>query len=147
MVRVASAATPSPVEASSGGREEDALGGFERSSGGSKSSMGVGDGVVAMTDAQRRALVRSPAPKEYNPVRTAAYYRKRPVEQLVRVLQIGTSLGGFIVDVIFDVQSGKFESNAKLRSAQLREKLTLLGPAFVKVGQALSTRPDLLPAQ
>ena len=36
---------------------------------------------------------------------------------------------------------------AAVRATQLREKLTTLGPAFVKVGQALSTRPDLLPAQ
>ena len=31
------------------------------------------------------------------------------------------------------------------RAVQLRELLTKLGPSFVKVGQALSSRPDLLP--
>ena len=39
------------------------------------------------------------------------------------------------------------EKNAGVRAVQLREKLTKLGPAFVKVGQALSTRPDLLPGR
>jgi len=66
---------------------------------------------------------------------------------LLRVLQISSSLGGFFLDVVLDNQQGKFEENAKVRANQLREKLTTLGPAFVKVGQALSTRPDLLPAQ
>ena len=33
------------------------------------------------------------------------------------------------------------------RAVQLRELLTKLGPSFVKVGQALSSRPDLLPKE
>lgn len=32
----------------------------------------------------------------------------------------------------------------KRRAVQLRETLTALGPAFIKIGQALSTRPDIL---
>ena len=37
------------------------------------------------------------------------------------------------------------EANQRQRARQLRDLLTSLGPAFVKVGQALSSRPDLLP--
>ena len=114
---------------------------------GRQSSMGVGDGVVPTTEEQRKALARSEPPKEYSPQRAAAKYGKRPGEVAVRVAQIGTSLGGFILDVLIDNQRGEFEKNAPKRADQLRRKLTELGPAFVKVGQALSTRPDLLPAQ
>ena len=114
--------------------------------GGPVSSMGVGDGVVDMTDAQRKALGRSKAVKDYDPQRAARYYAKRPLQQAARVAQIGSALGGFVLDVFIDNQTGNFEKNAKKRADQLREKLTNLGPAFVKVGQALSTRPDLLPA-
>ena len=93
-----------------------------------QSSMGVGDGVVEMTEPQRKALRRSAVVKDYNPERAAKYYARRPAQQLARVAQIASSLGGFIVDVIGDNQTGRFESNAKLRATQLREKLTKLGP-------------------
>jgi predicted unusual protein kinase regulating ubiquinone biosynthesis (AarF/ABC1/UbiB family) len=35
--------------------------------------------------------------------------------------------------------------NQKRRASQLREILTKLGPTYIKIGQALSTRPDLVP--
>ena len=135
--RVATTAPPSPTSTS----------GDDDKKFGRQSSMGVGDGVVPMTEEQRKALARSEPPKEYSPQRAATKYRKRPGEVAVRVAQIGTSLGGFILDVLIDNQRGEFEKNAPKRADQLRRKLTELGPAFVKVGQALSTRPDLLPAQ
>jgi predicted unusual protein kinase regulating ubiquinone biosynthesis (AarF/ABC1/UbiB family) len=138
VTRVASTAPPA--------MEETDLGDFPEVKA-SVSSMGVGDGVVDVTDAQRKALRRSKAVKEYNPERAAKYYNKRPLEQLARVAQISSALGGFVVDVAMDTQRGDLEKNAKKRADQLRSKLTALGPAFVKVGQALSTRPDLLPAQ
>ena len=39
----------------------------------------------------------------------------------------------------------RLESNAAARALELRDLLSQLGPSFVKVGQALSSRPDLLP--
>ena len=44
----------------------------------------------------------------------------------MRVAQIGTSLGGFILDVLIDNQRGEFEKNAPKRADQLRRKLTEL---------------------
>ena len=47
--------------------------------------------------------------------------------------------------VVQDYTLGQLEQNAKLRARQLCKTLSQLGPSFVKIGQALSSRPDLLP--
>lgn len=39
----------------------------------------------------------------------------------------------------------RIEANAPVRAAQLREIIERLGPAYVKVAQAVSTRVDILP--
>ena len=44
-----------------------------------------------------------------------------------------------------DYTLGQLEQNEKLRARQLCKTLSQLGPSFVKIGQALSSRPDLLP--
>ena len=44
-----------------------------------------------------------------------------------------------------DYTLGQLEQNSKLRARQLCKTLSQLGPSFVKIGQALSSRPDLLP--
>ncbi len=44
-----------------------------------------------------------------------------------------------------DYAMGQVAANERLRAQQLRDVLSDLGAAFVKIGQALSSRPDLLP--
>eukprot|EP00955_Chlamydomonas_euryale_P001019 11891-Chlamydomonas_euryale.AAC.1 len=62
-----------------------------------------------------------------------------------RALLVTTKLGGFITAVASDYALGRLEANARKRAVELRELLGSLGPSFVKIGQALSSRPDLLP--
>ena len=54
----------------------------------------------------------------------------------------------YIFSVGWDKLTGqlKKESKAKFRAKQLTNLLVKLGPAFVKAGQALSTRPDIIPS-
>lgn len=66
---------------------------------------------------------------------------------LGRALQIGTGLGSFALSLLLDKQRGLTEVNMRKRAIEFRERLTQLGPTFVKVGQGLSTRPDLCPAE
>mgnify|MGYP001258349410 CR=1 FL=1 len=110
-------------------------------------SVGCGDGIVGMTGQQKAAMQRSQAPLPYDPIRTSQEYAKFPVKVAFRTVEIATSIGSWLTLVAADVASDSVEKNASVRAAQLREKLTKLGPAFVKVGQALSTRPDLLPSR
>ena len=44
-----------------------------------------------------------------------------------------------------DYTLGQLQQNEALRARQLCKTLSQLGPSFVKIGQALSSRPDLLP--
>ena len=72
--------------------------------------------------------------------------RQQPLDVAARVLQVTTALGAVAAGVAMDVATRGVERNQRRRAVQLRQCLTGLGPTFIKVGQALSTRPDLLPA-
>ncbi|MBI1241995.1 ABC1 kinase family protein [Umezakia ovalisporum] len=82
--------------------------------------------------------------KRYNPEAIARHYRYRPWLAWGRLLQIIWSFAGFIFSLKWDEWQDKVEQNQGKRAIQLRELLTGLGPTFIKVGQALSTRPDLV---
>ncbi|GLC42639.1 hypothetical protein PLESTB_001122400 [Pleodorina starrii] len=81
----------------------------------------------------------------YDPDRLAAVLNKRWPQVYARAVQVSATLGGFIAAVARDYALGQFESNMPRRAKELRTLLGKLGPALVKIGQALSARPDLLP--
>ncbi|MGF1937406.1 MAG: AarF/ABC1/UbiB kinase family protein [Nostoc sp. ChiQUE02] len=82
--------------------------------------------------------------KLYNPDAIARYYSYRPWLAWGRLLRIIWSFAGFILSLKWDEWQDQVEQNKGKRAIQLRELLTRLGPTFIKVGQALSTRPDLI---
>ncbi|BAY90991.1 MULTISPECIES: ABC1 kinase family protein [unclassified Tolypothrix] len=82
--------------------------------------------------------------RRYNPDAIASYYRYRPWLAWGRILTIIWSFAGFIISLKWDEWQNLEEQNKSKRATQLRELLTRLGPTFIKVGQALSTRPDLI---
>ena len=81
----------------------------------------------------------------YDPVLLADELAKRPAEVSSRAVFVATKLSVFVAAVLRDMATGSVERNMQKRAANLRETLASLGPSFIKIGQALSTRPDLLP--
>jgi predicted unusual protein kinase regulating ubiquinone biosynthesis (AarF/ABC1/UbiB family) len=82
--------------------------------------------------------------KRYNSEAIAQYYGFRPWLAFWRSFKIIWFFAGFILGLKWDEWQNSVEQNKLKRAAQLREILTRLGPTFIKVGQALSTRPDLI---
>ncbi len=82
--------------------------------------------------------------QQYNPDAIARYYRYRPWLAWGRLLRIIFSCASFILSLKWDEWQNQVEQNQGKRATQLRELLTHFGPTFIKVGQALSTRPDLI---
>ncbi|MEM7770156.1 MAG: AarF/ABC1/UbiB kinase family protein, partial [Cyanobacteria bacterium P01_A01_bin.37] len=64
-----------------------------------------------------------------------------------RVVQIFWPMLMFAIGLWIDKVTGWTKRAEAKRAVQFREMLTNLGPAYIKVGQALSTRPDLVPTE
>ena len=80
----------------------------------------------------------------YDREEIARYYRNRPLQVMGRAFSIFWHFTGFLLAFGWDRVFGLEQRNRLRRAAHLRELLTHLGPTFIKVGQALSTRPDLI---
>jgi predicted unusual protein kinase regulating ubiquinone biosynthesis (AarF/ABC1/UbiB family) len=81
----------------------------------------------------------------YDPLAISEHYRQRPLAVKQRWFEVLFSLGRFVLLRWWDNKTGQTEQLQSQRAVQLREILTRLGPAYIKIGQALSTRPDLVP--
>lgn len=80
----------------------------------------------------------------YDPQLICRYYRWRLPQVIGRALAILWPFLWFVLCLRWDQLWGHTDRNVGRRSVQLRKLLTDLGPTFIKVGQALSTRPDLV---
>ena len=85
----------------------------------------------------------SEARMRYAPGKDARWLLLRPWIYLPRVVQIIWALTGLLVSLLLRGRSKDSEVQRNLARTLLRT-LTNLGPCFIKVGQALSTRPDLI---
>jgi len=86
-------------------------------------------------------------PRSYDAEQLQAYCRQRPWATGARCMQVAREFVPFTSRLVRDWRSGQLRTDAVCleHAARAREMLMRLGPAFIKAGQALSMRPDLLP--
>jgi predicted unusual protein kinase regulating ubiquinone biosynthesis (AarF/ABC1/UbiB family) len=82
--------------------------------------------------------------RRYDARAIAREFRFTPWKPLWRSLRIVSAFLGLAIGFKLDEAMDKVEANEQMRAEQVRRILTDLGPTFIKVGQALSTRPDLV---
>ncbi len=84
---------------------------------------------------------------EYDPAAIKKIYRGHSIRLLRRLWQTLIPLGLFLLGVGKDQLLGRLKDSnrARQRAKEFASLLFQLGPAFIKGGQALSTRPDIVP--
>ena len=91
----------------------------------------------------------------YDPEKAAEFYSKRPLMVAKRILRLSTLTFGFNTGLIFDwlilgklFKDEEYTALRKNEPRRAKEALVLceqLGPTFIKLGQAVSIRTDLIP--
>eukprot|EP00466_Bigelowiella_natans_P015454 jgi/Bigna1/44840/e_gw1.104.3.1 len=98
--------------------------------------------VVQVSDDDNKSGDR--LPQVYDPQAIARYWSRRPLQVTQRLWQVFSSFAGLASKVLADKALGKLEENEPERIRELREIIVSLGPFYIKFGQALAIRPDIV---
>mmetsp|Transcript_8648 Transcript_8648/g.12757 ORF Transcript_8648/g.12757 Transcript_8648/m.12757 type:complete len:502 (+) Transcript_8648:75-1580(+) len=85
-------------------------------------------------------------PRSYDAQRIQQYWRVRPISVASRIFDIVAESAPIVCSVAmnWNALDGNYDLQRSY-AAQVKDTLTRLGPAFVKIGQQISIRPDLVP--
>ena len=91
-------------------------------------------------------------PRQWDRSANAAYWRARPLASASRALEVAATLAPVAARiaadrtfVAADEPAAERAARQRLRATQARDALVELGPAFIRLGQQLSIRPDVVP--
>ncbi|XP_031105219.1 uncharacterized protein LOC116010097 [Ipomoea triloba] len=95
-------------------------------------------------------LWTGPLPEKYDPQEVADYFKLRPHIVAFRLLEVFTAFASatirFQLSGILPTMNTEIdrETSRYVFGCVLKETMLSLGPTFIKVGQSLSTRPDII---
>ena len=97
--------------------------------------------------AERELLDEAKLPAHYSAAAIARFWEEYPAHVVCRRLEVAAEVVPFGARLLGEKWTGQLkESPGQLAAAvRLKEMLTGLGPTFIKLGQALSIRPDIIP--
>ena len=83
----------------------------------------------------------------YDPTAITRLYAGHPQRLIRRLWQTLVPIGLYLLGVSFDWLTRRLndQQHARERAREAADLVASLGPAFIKAGQALSTRPDIVP--
>ena len=99
-----------------------------------------------MKDFEESCSIDGCLPLNYDPEAIKDVYDRDPFQQISRLCEMGFRFLPLANKLLMDKICGRpYEEVEIERASELRTILTELGPTFIKVGQAVSIRPDILP--
>jgi len=81
----------------------------------------------------------------YSVQKADMFYGSRPLYIFRRLARLANITSAFNIKLLIDWKTGNLEKNSKERAKEALKLTTQLGPTFIKLGQALSIRTDLIP--
>jgi predicted unusual protein kinase regulating ubiquinone biosynthesis (AarF/ABC1/UbiB family) len=110
-------------------------------------------GATTSRDGDGETRVEAPVavpeglPSLYDVEGIRAYWKTRPLASFKRTGSLVTKVTAWGFGLVSDIVSGPetVKKNSRKRARLLKDLIAAQGPAFVKVGQAVAIRPDLLP--
>lgn len=83
--------------------------------------------------------------EDYSISKIATIYYRKPIVVARRLVQTGIAFGKWFGLRFLDKRFDRADEMFEVRAAELRKILVELGPAYIKIAQAISSRSDLIP--
>ena len=84
---------------------------------------------------------------QYDPIGDSSRLFAQPVRWIKRNIEIFVPLTIFVISVVGDILGNREEQNREKRAEEILDIISKQSPALIKAGQALASRPDLLPKE